>query len=478
MFTPQGGIAISVTQPEYSNNVWTGTATIDAAEENGTAKIHISGAEDENGNKMFTDDSHSFAGKIWVGTATIKDTMANGLATIKVSKAQNSYGNKMDADDDAGSFTIDTVPPVVSSVDVTPNPEKAGDITVTVVFTDATSDMDATVSPSVKFIPEGADSAIPVSQDSYDAATKTWIGIADVSDMAEGTATVTVRGATDKAKNVMVANDNAGTFTIDVTSPANFDLLSPANDSYVKSDGLTFSWDAATDAVSGVAKYQLYIDGSVISDISPDQTSSPPATPLDDGAYLWKVKAIDNAGNETMSDSIRRIFVDSKAPQTTLEIGEPKTIIGDITYIQSTTPLTLTAIDPVVNNISSSVVLTEYKLDAGDWLVYTAPFSITDKGEHTLSFRSKDKAGNLEEANTIIVNVGIAKMGDVDKDGEVTPLDATLILKHVVGTVDLLASTPLEVIDVSGDGSVSALDATLILQYCVGIIDHFPAQEN
>ena len=59
--------------------------------------------------------------------------------------------------------------------------------------------------------------------------------------------------------------------------------------------------------------------------------------------------------------------------------------------------------------------------------------------------------------------------GDADLDGEVTYLDAMLILQCAVN----LAELPLEVqsaCDVDNDGAISYLDAMIILQIAVGLI--------
>jgi len=74
------------------------------------------------------------------------------------------------------------------------------------------------------------------------------------------------------------------------------------------------------------------------------------------------------------------------------------------------------------------------------------------------------------------------KSGD---DAENAPLIVTL--RDAIGnvgtndqhqvTINTNAST-IKLGDVSGDGSISALDASIILRYVVGIIDEFPAQSN
>ena len=68
-----------------------------------------------------------------------------------------------------------------------------------------------------------------------------------------------------------------------------------------------------------------------------------------------------------------------------------------------------------------------------------------------------------------------ANLGDTTLDGQVSALDASLILQHTVGLIQL-SEAALGVADVSGNGGVSPLDASLILQYVVDNITCFPAE--
>ena len=65
--------------------------------------------------------------------------------------------------------------------------------------------------------------------------------------------------------------------------------------------------------------------------------------------------------------------------------------------------------------------------------------------------------------------------GDVSGNENVTAFDASLVLRHVVGSKNL-SEAQLEAADVTNDGNVSALDAALILQYSVGLITKFPVE--
>ena len=199
----------------------------------------------------------------------ITDAMTNGAATISVAEAKDTACQMMEPAVFPDAFVIDTVAPSVASVNVNPNPAKATTITVNVIFDEATSGMDTTVSPLVTFTPAGGE-LVTVIQSGYDAPTNTWTGMADVTvDMPDGDAVIAVSDAVDLAGNVMEPDDTAGVFVLDTTPPAAFELISPANDDCMKSDGLTFTWQASSDASSGLAKYQLYINENLNQDDIP-----------------------------------------------------------------------------------------------------------------------------------------------------------------------------------------------------------------
>ena len=63
-------------------------------------------------------------------------------------------------------------------------------------------------------------------------------------------------------------------------------------------------------------------------------------------------------------------------------------------------------------------------------------------------------------------------LGDVNGDGQVTVVDATLIQKYIAGLVTL-SDTQKAAADVNNDGSVSIVDATQIQKYIAGLIDKF-----
>lgn len=117
----------------------------------------------------------------------------------------------------------------------------------------------------------------------------------------------------------------------DVTGPSTFTLSSPDNNSSVPTRP-TLSWNATSDSESGLAKYQLYINGSLNRDnISASATSITPQSDLTCGSYTWFIRAIDNAGNTTDSDTRNMallcgsVSVSNPTSLTTFQTYDPTT---------------------------------------------------------------------------------------------------------------------------------------------------------
>ncbi|HEY1591462.1 MAG TPA: Ig-like domain-containing protein [Solirubrobacteraceae bacterium] len=135
--------------------------------------------------------------------------------------------------------------------------------------------------------------------------------------LADATHTWLVK-AVDAAGNDRASNET-WSFTVDVTPPAAFDLVSPANGTFVSTSAPTFSWNQTTDATSGVDHYELWIDDSKDQDVplskcSGGTCSAQPTTALTDGPHTWFVKAIDAAGNAGVSNESWGVRVDTRPP--------------------------------------------------------------------------------------------------------------------------------------------------------------------
>jgi len=194
------------------------------------------------------------------------------------------------------------------------------------------------------------------------------------------------------------------TVRIDVTDPVAAASLLPA---YHTSAAVNVHW-TASDATSGVAYVRLYYSddgGSSWSPYGAASTISPisflaPAN----GAYRFSVRAFDVATNSelapaTPGDIEAETVIDTAAPVTTM-ISAGTAGTGGF-YITAVT-VTLQGTDA---SPGSGLQGTFYALDGGATSLYTGPFTVSSAGAHTVSFFSRDLAGNAEARQTVAFQV-------------------------------------------------------------------------
>jgi hypothetical protein len=168
----------------------------------------------------------------------------------------------------------------------------------------------------------------------------------------------------------------------------------------------TVSWTVSDNSYTGVAGFTQgwdSIPADVYSEAHPGTGNSfysgpqfPNATTgwldfvdyaVSQGCHTAYVEAWDNMGEATGNMTYGPVCYDTIAPVTTATLSG--TYSGGV-YTSAVT-VTLTATDS-----GSGVQTVFYKIDAGGWLTYTAPFSVSALGAHTVSFYATDKAGNVE----------------------------------------------------------------------------------
>ncbi|RBM14424.1 family 16 glycoside hydrolase [Streptomyces sp. PT12] len=102
---------------------------------------------------------------------------------------------------------------------------------------------------------------------------------------------------------------------------------------------------------------------------------------------------------------------DTTPPEVTATVEGQQNADGD--YVGSAT-VSLTATDE-----GSGVESIEYALDGGEFAAYEAPVVLNTVGEHTLSYRATDVAGNVSDDQSTTVNV-VEPSGDDTTPPEVT----------------------------------------------------------
>ena len=151
----------------------------------------------------------------------------------------------------------------------------------------------------------------------------------------------------------------------------------------------------ATDAWSGVAKTEYSLDNGVIW-----QTYTSPITFDSDGKNELRYRSIDIAGNVEVAHTLF-IDIDKTAPISTA-IVSPVQPDGQNGWYVNPVSVSLSASD----DNQSGVVETVYSLDRGMiWQLYTGTVIMDKDAMYTLSYRSTDKAGNVETAQSISFNL-------------------------------------------------------------------------
>jgi len=108
---------------------------------------------------------------------------------------------------------------------------------------------------------------------------------------------------------------------------------------------------------------------------------------------------VEFSESNNQASKLMDIEVDITPPTTSISVGNPRYGTNPV-YVTPATEFNLSATDEV-----SGVASTEYKIDGGDWTPYAAPFEVSGEGPHTISCRSTDKAGNVEQTRTLDIYV-------------------------------------------------------------------------
>ncbi|MFI1937381.1 OmpL47-type beta-barrel domain-containing protein [Streptomyces purpureus] len=206
--------------------------------------------------------------------------------------------------------------------------------------------------------------------------------------------------ATDKAGNT--APEKTVAFTVvappsdDTTPPETSASVSGEKDEQGRYVGMATVTVTASDTGSGVNSLEFALGSGAW------QAYTAPVMVHQAGTHQLRYRATDKAGNTAPEKAVAFTVVapptaDRTPPVTAAEVTG--SVNSDGAYITSA-KVTLTATDT-----GSGVERTEYSLDGGPYLAYTAPFLVDRVGHHTVLHRATDKAGNTSEAKRVTFTV-------------------------------------------------------------------------
>lgn len=144
--------------------------------------------------------------------------------------------------------------------------------------------------------------------------------------------------------------------------------------------------------------------------------------------------------------------------------------IASGTTVKGTAKSYLSADDTVtIQLVKSGVAVYETTVKGN-----SADYSISGVANGTYTMRVSKKS-HADREYTVKVwsadvtqNVEIFPIGDVNSDGDISVVDATLVQKYIVG-LEKLTDLQKKSAEVNGDGEISVVDATLIQKYIVGL---------
>jgi MYXO-CTERM domain-containing protein len=201
----------------------------------------------------------------------------------------------------------------------------------------------------------------------------------------------------------VVAQDAAGNRTTSDTwqvrydlPPVPFSLSAPSDGTWTANSKPTVSWNATSDAGSGLAKYQLWVDAALATDnIDVAATSASPTNALTDGTHKWQIYAVDAAGAVRKSRQTWSIGIDT-TPPSAFSLSSP----ADQSVSGIPTPtLCWKAATDAGSGVDRYQLLVDGALSRdGITSTCSSPTKTLAEGAHTWSVKSIDKTGNSRDA--------------------------------------------------------------------------------
>jgi len=273
-------------------------------------------------------------------------------------------------------------------------------------------------------------------------------------------------------------------------------ILTPANCAY-------FNWlpiriaGVAQDGISGVAKVEIDGGSGWIEANGTTNWSVDFYAPDVDVLYTINARVYDRAGNlyepQSGTSAIGVKYypgspaANISAPADDSEVSCAVNVYGSIAD-SDVDPSDLGWALSVMTGVSaacSEQPCSGTVIASGNSPIYEGLLARWDtrgiiEGTYTLCLTVKNNFTqvHVRRTNINVVKKGICiDIGDVNGDGKIAAYDASLVLRYIVGLIEL-SPDQQGAADVTGDGTVSSLDAALILRHTVGLIHSFPVEDK
>ena len=186
---------------------------------------------------------------------------------------------------------------------------------------------------------------------------------------------------------------------------------------------------------SGIATTQSSLDGGAWADGATLTINTPKV-------HHVQYRAVDKAGNVSVPGTCTVKWGGDSTPPTTTQTG------ADDLWHNHAVTVTFSAVD---NPGGYGVDITEYRVDTGAWTKGTS-VTLSTNGDHTLSYRSTDVVGNVEDARVCHVKLDFdAPLTSLRPSGEPVTDPVTGLKKY--GGVNVS-------FDLAGSDSLSGVDYT------------------
>lgn len=198
-------------------------------------------------------------------------------------------------------------------------------------------------------------------------------------------------------------------FTVDATPPiTTLHVLTPqyfepigSRTFITSSTPLNLTWDDGTGTGVSDVSYLFYAFGEPEPGFTSYASDFTIPSSKADGLIYVKYKSMDNLGNEEI-EHLAEVYLDNTAPTTTPAFGTPMHTASGLTFVTSSTAISLQADDSAGSGTST----TEYRIMKDglvevDWTAYTVDIYLSGAdGERQILLRSTDNLGNAESVAT------------------------------------------------------------------------------